>query len=81
MKPEAANVSVFNSTSSSQSAEAADVQFALLHCQPQQIRIVCLSYTKRSKLAWSPTQTARSNSSNTSAGFFFFFFQLALPYF
>lgn len=73
MKPETANVNVFNSASSSQAAEAADVQFAPLHRQPQQIRIICLSYTKRSKLTRSPTQTARSNSSNISPGVFCLF--------
>lgn len=50
MRPEAVNVTVFNSASSSQSAEAADVQLVPLHRQPQQIRIICLSYTERSKL-------------------------------
>lgn len=77
MKPEAVNVGAFSSTSSSQSAEADDVQFAPLHYQPQQIRIICLSYTERSKLSQSPTQKVRSNSSNISPrGVAFIFNQL-----
>lgn len=51
MKHEAVNVTVFNSASCSQLAEAADVQVAALHCQPQQIGIVSLSYLQRSKLS------------------------------
>lgn len=69
MNPEAVNVSVFNSAPSRQ---AADVQFAPLHRQPQQIRIICLSYTERSKPTQSPTQRVTSNSSNISSWIFFF---------
>lgn len=62
------NVTVFNSISCSQLAEAADVRFAALHRQPQQIGIVSLSYLQRSKLSRAPTQAARSNSINISPG-------------
>lgn len=87
MKPEAVNVPVFSSAPSSQLVEAANVQFATLHCQPQLIRNICLTYLKRSEFSQSLTWAARSNSSNISLSvvcvcvFYFIFFQTALQYF
>lgn len=80
MKSEAVNVSVFNSTSPSHSAEAAGVYFSPLHHQPQQIRIICLSYTRKSKLTWPPPKLQDQTAWTSSLGFLSFFLS-ALQYF